>query len=137
MSYPPYTSPLQQGGVYAEYYLPGILMSESTTQKLEKRDSQEAARAAPEDAFGFRLFELPTVPRSTREYEIVPKRKRVSKMYYIDATLHSLAEVESWGDEYQVLASNMRVNKWDTVVKCRTGNFQPFESGDTVVKKES
>ena len=121
---------------YAEYYFPGILFSESTTLKLEHGGAEEAAKRAPENAFAFRLFELPEVPKDTDEFQVIPKRKNESKMHYLDGTLHSVEEVESWGEEHRILASNMRGNSWNTVVKCRTGNYQPFEAGDVLVDLE-
>lgn len=120
---------------YVEYFFPGILMSEHTTRKLTAGGTRVAAalEQLPEGAFAFRLFELPIVPADTDEYQVIPKRKNESKMFYPEGTLHSIAEVESWGEDYRILASNMRGNGWNTVVKCRTGNFQPFESGDVVL----
>ena len=48
-------------------------------------------------------------------------------------TTHTLAEVESWGNEFRTLAANMRGNGWDPIVKTRRGNYQPVEDRDVVL----
>ena len=48
-------------------------------------------------------------------------------------TVHTLAEVESWGDEFRILAANMAGNGWARIVKTNRGNYQPVEDRDVVL----
>ncbi len=44
----------------------------------------------------------------------------------------NLADIQSM-EGMEVLASNMKNNDWNLVIRCRTDNFQPFLPGDKIV----
>jgi hypothetical protein len=119
---------------HAQYLLPGILMSESTTRQLSSRSPKEAVHGAPEGAFCFILYDLPDeIPDLGPEYTVRPKRQNESGRYYLrPVQILNLEQVEALGEDHRILASNMRANRWDWVVRCCTGNFQPFEDDDQV-----
>lgn len=43
-----------------------------------------------------------------------------------------LDQVRAMG--FDILASNMRANGWPTVIRCRTGNWQPFDDDDRLLE---
>jgi hypothetical protein len=45
--------------------------------------------------------------------------------------IRRLAEAE--GRDYSILLANMEINKWPRMMRCRTGNFQPVQDGDTAL----
>lgn len=118
----------------ATYYIPGSFLSEEIVRPLDERSVHEALWKAPCGAFAFTLHDLADPPPDLGpEYHVSAVPQNASGRYYIDGEKFTLAEVESWGDQFKVLASNMRSNDWSTIVKCRTGNYQPLERGDRII----
>jgi hypothetical protein len=68
---------------------------------------------------------------------VVPRAKNKSGRYYIGGTLYTVEQLEhrmaATGEDFKILASNMRGNRWGRVIECRTGNWQPFEADDWIV----
>jgi hypothetical protein len=124
---------------HVEYFIPGILMPETTTRRLECFPGDRvrvATKEAPERAFCFVLYELPDdVPPSTDEYRVTPKRRNVTARYYLPpCTVWTAEQLEMRNaEEFGILISNMRGNGWERVVECRTHNWQPLMEGDVVL----
>lgn len=116
------------------FYLPGSLFPDETSRDIDIRTTAAALSVAPGNAFAFVFYDLPDeTPDLGPEFSVTPRPQNESGRYYIDAEPHTLAEVEAMGDDYRILASNMRGNRWVTIVRCRTGNWQPLEDGDRIV----
>lgn len=113
---------------WAEYLMPGILFPEETVKQLDSHDALEALSKAPEDSFCFTLFDTLEPPDLGPDFRVLPTRKNQSKRYYIGGSLHTIEEAEKMGADG--VAANMRGNNWAVVIKCRTGNWQPFLDGD-------
>lgn len=120
---------------YVEYLYPGAIVSEGTTEATPDRDPARVARIAPAKAFCFRFFDraVATADVDGQEVELRSRPLRQSGRFYIDAVKLSYADVEAMGGDHKILLDNMRYNHWDYVLRCRTGNFQPPNSGDSVV----
>lgn len=121
------------------YFHPGSFVSEESTERLTARDPQEALERAPDSAFAFQLFDIPD-PAAARAaagdgFEVIPKPVNKSGRYYINGLLKTIdqLEIENRDGELDILISNARCNRWPVLVKCRTGNWQPFEEDDEVV----
>ena len=114
------------------YYEPGSFFPETVTMTLDERSTDAALANAPKLAFCFELFDLPPTPNLGPEFTVLPKPMNKSKRYYIGGSLYDIDAVEAMQD-MEILASNMRANRWSTVIKCRTGNWQLFESGDVLL----
>lgn len=121
--------------IYVEYYYPGILMSETSQRKVKSRDLSEALRKLPENAFAFRFMER--VESKVDGETVRGDFKNYSGMYYPDGTKLSLAEVKKQYKKEKILISNMEINKYDHVVRCRTGNWQPLNKGDQIINIEN
>ena len=139
----------------ARYYLPGILMSETTTRDLERRSTDDAMAVAPEGAFCFVLYDVEEPPDGidTTKFTVTPKPLNESKRYYIGGEVYDFAgvlalhranggtvEPSEYGDIYRgsdfdILLANMRGNDYQRVVHTPMGNWQPLEEGDEVLSK--
>ena len=127
----------EQTRTYIEIFYPGIVFSGAETRIVKDRNVTDALSALPRGAFAFRFYDQ--VSRET----IVDKkitvaygdRKNVSGMYYPDGELFTLEQIEAFGEEYEILADNMRINDWPIVVKTRLGNFQAFTKKDHILKE--
>lgn len=119
---------------HAEYLLPGLLMPESTRRTLTERSVTEALEHAPEAAFCFKLYSTETPPDLGPDFTVTPKRKDESGRYYIAAEVFTAEQIEALPGDYTILLANMRGNRWDRLVRCRTGNWQPLEDGDVVLE---
>ena len=86
----------------------------------------------PDDAWAYRFY---TVERKVTQdgderFEKVSKPFNVTGWHYIQAEIKTSDDLDPV--EHFILLSNMRGNGWDKVVKCRFGNYQPFESNDVI-----
>ncbi len=119
---------------YLEYLFPGILMPEISTGPVSSRDPQRAAREAPPHAFAFRFYDVITT--TVWDTPLWTGEINASGRYYIDAEKLTIADVEALPGNHRILLGNMRINGWDPVLRCRTGNFQPLQDGDELISGE-
>lgn len=122
----------------AKYFIPGLLFSEETTRILEARDPTEAAAKAPRSAFAFELYDVeePDFDYDRERFDVVPKRQNVSGRYYLGGEVLTVAELkERFGDDpaHRILIANIE-GSYPAAIRCRTGNWQPFEDGDTLLE---
>jgi hypothetical protein len=120
---------------YVEYLYPGIVMSETSARPVTGRDPARAAREAPDGVFAFRFFDKASVTADVGgEGVLLDSRPiRESGRYYIDAEKLSAEDVAALPGDHKILLSNMHSNGWAFVLRCCTGNFQPFNDGDSIV----
>lgn len=116
----------------AEFLLPGTLFPESTTITVDDSDPEAIAKLAPNGAFCFTTYEITEAPDLGPEFTVTPRPRNRSGRFYLGGTLHDLDEVRAMG--FDILASNMRSNGWPTVIRCRTGNWQPFTADDQLLE---
>jgi hypothetical protein len=114
---------------YVAYQHPGILFTEESVQPVDARNPQQQANDAPDGAFAFFYFDIVTtvVNVEGERIETSSSRRNITKTYYIDAELLTSDQVAALPGDYSILLSNIWYNGWDPIVRCRTGNFQPFE----------
>lgn len=62
--------------------------------------------------------------------EFTPKQVARSKKYYINGKVYQLDEIPV---EMEILRSNISQYNPPMAIKCRSGNWQPFETGDQVI----
>lgn len=117
----------------ATFLQPGFFMPEESSKEVPTRDPSEVAKLAPAGTYCFTLHDKEdNGPDLGPDYRVVPVAKNKSGRFYIGGTLHSLDEVTALG--HDILASNMRANRWDRVIHCPTGNWQPFTDDDIVIE---
>jgi len=121
---------------YVAYLHPGSFFSEESVSKVPNRDPNQQTKDAPQSAFAFFYYDIVTsvVDVEGERIETASTRRNISKTYYVDAELLDYAAVEALANEegisptsHRILLSNMHGNGYDLVVRCRTGNFQPYE----------
>lgn len=117
----------------ARYSIPGSFFSEHQVKDLDAYSVKEAIQKAPKSAFGFTIYEVEEPPDLGPDFTVTSKAKNESAMHYLDGDILSIQAVEELPGDHKILVSNMKGNEWDFVVRCRTGNFQPFKDGDVLV----
>jgi hypothetical protein len=121
---------------YVTYQEPGLLFPETSGRQVDHRDPQRAADEAPTNAYAFRFHDVVT---TTVEVDGKPVETRsvnprnVSKTYYIDAKVLDAATVAALPGDHDILLSNMLGNRWEYVLLCRPGNFQPYDEETDVL----
>ena len=120
--------------LYVRFLYPGTFFSESSTKAVDSDDVGDLY-PLPSRAFGFRFEkrwegEDPTGRPMTGDFE------KVGPFHYIDGEIFTIDELPE-DSSYDILRSNMRGNGYERVIKCRTGNFQPFDEGDVQVPSEA
>lgn len=120
----------------ARYLIPGSLFPEETTKDLARRDPALARREAPEYAFAFTLYDVEEVPDLGPDFRVTAKPKNETGRYYLGGTVYTVAELEdAFGSDpdKSILISNIKGNGYKAAIHCSTGNWQPFEDGDTLL----
>lgn len=114
---------------YVAYQHPGSFFSEESVKPVGTRDPQQQANDALDNAFAFFYFDVvkSIVDIEGERIETSSGRRNISKTYYVNAELLDYDAVSALPGDYAILLSNMRGNGWSAIVRCRTGNFQPFE----------
>jgi hypothetical protein len=120
---------------YVEYLYPGSFYPETTARAVTTRNPERVAAEAPEGVFAFRYFDRASVTARIggRDVKLRSGSLNQSGRYYIDAEELTMTDVAALPGDHSVLLSNMRSNGWDPILRCRTGNFQPLETGDALV----
>jgi hypothetical protein len=121
---------------YVEYFYPGSFYPETSAVAVTSREPERVAAEAPEAAFAFRFFDRAslTVSVGRKDVQLRSDRLNESGRYYIDAEDLTMADVAALPGDHKILLANMRSNGWEPVVRCRTGNFQPREAGDVLIR---
>lgn len=120
---------------YVEFLYPGLLMSESSSQEVASRDLLKLE--VPENAFGFRFFDVlsMTVEVEGEEVELTSKTLNKSATHYYGGTVYTAAQIKRQFPDEKILISNIEGNRYKKVIKCRTGNWQPFQKDDVLVEE--
>lgn len=113
------------------YLMPGSFMSETSSREVLNWGVQDAIEAAPKNAF---CFYFKTMEQKDGVWG-GPKEIDRSGTYFLGGEVFSYADIPDTS-KYHTLRSNMKSNGWDYVIKCRTGNYQPFASdkGDVLIR---
>lgn len=108
---------------YVEFLFPGSFFSESSVQRYKP------GMKIPDRCFGYQFFDKTSTKVGSETLEGRPKNFK--GRYYL-GKVYSQAEVKKMKLP-GFLAENMETNGWAFAVKCRTGNWQPFEKKDKIV----
>ena len=125
---------------WARYYRPGSFFPEDEARELSDRSVDAALTVAPSDAFAFVLYDtaIAEFEFDAGLFRVVPIPQNESAKHYIGGDiftadqLRALAIEEGDPQRYRILISNVsRYEKGVPVegraIRCRTGNWQPFE----------
>lgn len=107
------------------FLFPGSLFAEEDSRDVKDRSRP---KNIPKGAFAYYFYDI-----DVAEVEIAGKPQRVvspatneSGRFYIGGEIYTLAQVKKLKGDYEALISNMETNDYPRVIKCRTGNWQPF-----------
>jgi len=96
---------------YVEYLYPGMLFPEESIIEVPSRD-----------------------PADLNIQELTGKPKNRSPKYYVRGEIFSVDDLKALNNpDLRILISNMEGNDWPNVIKCHTGNYQPFEAEDILL----
>ena len=118
---------------YATFYHPGSFFPEETTREVVSRDV-DALRPFPPSAFAVVFYDLVEGEIDGVEVSSIPRN--YSKRVYIGGEVFTLDQLPD-DDKHHRLRSNAECNGWPALIRCRTGNWQPFREGETVVPTNS
>jgi hypothetical protein len=117
---------------YAVVYYPGSFFPEEEIVDLESPDGVALTKKLKKagKAFGFQMYRQTTAGTGKEMLSGEPKKVGGRVLF---GKAYTLKELEAKFPEHTTLISNMKCNKWKSVVKCPTGNWQPVEGDDIVV----
>jgi hypothetical protein len=120
---------------YVRYFMPGAFVSEEGTREVPERNPYQIARDLPSGAFAFEFFDklVTTAEESGQEVTLASSERNKSGRFYIDAERLTATDIEALPGDHRILLDNMRGNHWPAVLRCRTGNFQPMQDGDSII----
>ena len=113
-------------------YMTTDMFSDNIIRKVEAnvRNPQASAMSAPGNAYAFFYFDVITVVTEVRNWRVKAKSKRrhFGKTYYIDAELLSAEQVAVIAGDSGIMLDSQGIKAHDAIVRCRTGNFRPFNA---------
>lgn len=119
----------------ATYLMPGAFFPEETTKRLDAYDPHEAAAKAPENAYCFTIAQRPKAPDLGPDFWVTGRIHNRSKRFYLGGRVYAEPEVAALSHvQHPGLLANMQGNHWSHMILCRTGNWQPFMDGDTLLE---
>lgn len=113
---------------YVEFLHPGIIISDSSEKEVSHRDYSKIK--IPENAFGFRFFDIETVV--VKGEKLIGKKKNLSKWYY-QGEIYTKKDVENKVKDNDIILRNMEYNSIEKVIKTKFGQYIPMEKGDCVI----
>lgn len=122
---------------YVEFFYPGMIFTESSTQQVQERDHTKVE--VPNHAFAFRFFDIieAIIEIDGKPVKLMSGRINESPLYYYGGRIYTRAEVAKGLPDNLTLLENMHDNDWDRVIKTRKNNFQPFHSTDILIEATS
>ena len=113
---------------YVEFAHPGILVSDTSSKRIERRD--ESLVECSDCSFGWRFFDR--TEHSLSGEKLVGKPQNYSGWtYYGEVWDLKRAAKEAGGDS--ILVRNMRGNGYDRVVRTQFGQCIPLDAADRVL----
>lgn len=114
---------------YVRFYFPGFIFSNSEDKEIP---SANARFDIPENSYGWQTYSKTVVELDGEE--LIGKPSDLSPMTYLGEilTLEDVKKLEPRKD-YEILIWNMEINKYDKVVRVRTGNFFQLQKDDVVI----
>jgi hypothetical protein len=113
---------------YARFLSPGSFVANDWTAPVDSADPR--AVKWPDNAYAFTLHERVDVLDGPETFK--GEAKQIGPVYYHpESKVLTQAEIAAKGDPRDsILLSNMRCNKWPSVIYSRWGNWpQPYEAG--------
>lgn len=116
-----------------------LLVDEISLVEVASRDIRDLKLEIPEDVYAIQFFdenEIPFQIKSERGWETIlvsGGRYNVSSRYYIGGEIVNISEIK----DDSTLSYYMNQNEWEYMIKCRTGNFEPFGAEDFIIKQDS
>jgi uncharacterized protein (UPF0128 family) len=68
-----------------------------------------------------------------KQVELTSERLNLSPMHYYGGKLYTVAELKRDFPNNSTLISNVEGNGYAKAIKCRTGNWQPFDKTDIFI----
>lgn len=134
---------------WAKYLIPGSLFPEDEVQQLDERSVEAAMEVAPHGAYCFTLYDtaIADFDFDAGLFKVIPIPQNESERIYMGGQvftcdeLRALAVEEGDPSKYRILIANVtRYPDGQPVegraIRCRTGNWQPFEDDDVLVPLE-
>lgn len=119
---------------HVEYYYPGVFFAEKSSKQVENRNPQEVELT--DYCYAFQFYDLEIITVKLENGKVLENKaiKNKSHLFYPNATVLTLEDVENMSGDHFTLIANMRCNRWKKVVKTRVGNYQPYnEETDEVI----
>ena len=113
---------------WVEYLYPGILISEDSHVKVDKRSGFKL----PKGSFAFRYYDVEVTTQNGERLTGKPKNK---SPWYYEGKEMTLADVEREKPSESILLSNMRYNNIKRICMTRYGQALQLNDEDVVLKK--
>lgn len=115
---------------YVEFAYPGIIVSETSSKVVDKRDAKKVQ--PPKGCYAFRFFDR--TEAKTGDETLIGKNKNHSAWYYVQGSrVMTLDDVKREMPDQRILISNMENNGYKKVIRTIHGQCMPAEPGDRVL----
>jgi hypothetical protein len=119
---------------YVEFLYQGAIWDEGLTQKIKTRHISKIK--VPKGAFGFQFFDIVSgvVEVNGKKRKYTSRRINFSPMYYYGGEVYTIAEIKHKFSKQKNLVNNIKNKECKKAIRCRTGNWKPFNDTDIHIK---
>lgn len=120
---------------YVDFLYANPLLSKTSAKEVRTRDITKLK--VPENAFAFRFFDIISlvVEVDGQKVELKSQQINVSPRHYYGGKIYTVAELKLEFPGDLILICNIERSGCKKAIKCRTGNWRPFEETDLFVKE--
>ncbi len=111
---------------HIEFYFLGAPGTTRDSQRIDSRDLSKIT--VPVGAFGFTFYDIlqATVKHEGDTAFLISGKTNESPMHYYGGKVYTIDEFKELFPEEETIIRNAIDNEWKGIIKCRTGNSEPF-----------
>lgn len=118
---------------YAEISYPGFFFPETSTVKVSKKTTAKELFKEYGKNGAYRIDFFSRTEEKSGD-EVLRGKNKPEKGHFLYGKGYSLDEVKKMKVDGGQLASNIECNGWKGAVKCKPGNWQPWDEDTTIVE---
>ncbi|OGH92613.1 MAG: hypothetical protein A2534_00145 [Candidatus Magasanikbacteria bacterium RIFOXYD2_FULL_39_9] len=121
---------------FVQFLYSGSFFSEDSSKEVAERNPSKVE--VPQGAFCFSFYDqiVGVAIENGKEIPVSSGMLDKSSNYYYGGKVYTVARLKKEFPNDKTLISNIEGNGYKRAIRCRTGNWQPFENGDVFIEEK-
>lgn len=117
---------------YAELAYPGSFFPETTTVKVSQKTTAEELFKERGSKGCYRI-DFFTRTEEKRGDDVLVGKSVKEKKHYLYGTGYTIEQLKKLEEDHRILISNCECNGWKGAVRCKPGNWQPWDDNTVII----